>query len=303
MTVNFVGTGGTLGATGANPRIIFTGAGQPMTGAGHGLAHRRPTTNDVDDRLGDGKWHRVGRIRAERHRRGWSESHHRDEQRASRERPTRVWLSSTRPRISRSPANVTSATLKIQPGASGLSLNIGANNLDTHRPHACRADRLHHHRLDRTRDERRDRRDYIYVTDENTVLTLNGAAFANGRAAQQQPLTKSGAGTLALTGSTHLLPFTTNQNIYIVQGTLRGTVDGAQRRHGIRRCDYAINLRGGVLEIDGEGNARHSSRSSAPLTSPPPPTGRSIRFDAGPIRPGRRRLLGVQCSGRQSPSL
>jgi autotransporter-associated beta strand protein len=101
----------------------------------------------------------------------------------------------------------------------------------------------------------------IYVTDPNTTLTLG--ARMGGTA---QPMTKSGDGILALTGSANLFAFASNQNINLNAGTLRATITGATPNLG--SSNTSLRFRGGVLEIaNGSNGAGASADFIRPLGS------------------------------------
>ena len=171
--------------------------------------------------------------------------------------------------------SVTAATFKILPGATATSLNIART---TSIPALMLAGPNDFTITGSTGRVMNGPPRYIYVTTADTVLTLNTVAIADGQAAQSQPLTKSGAGTLALTGANNLLPFTATQNIYLVQGTLRGTV-GALGGGTSSDGDFTtVNLRGGVLEIDGEGAGGPVNFVRANITSSANANGGVIRF-------------------------
>lgn len=244
MTVNFVGVGGTLGSAGANPRITFSGA--VFTGTATGLLSDSAGSDTTIGwaTVNGTEWAGIGANGITALSPTVMSGTNTGIQSA-----TSTSLVLFNPVASQTlTAAVTSATFKIEPGAGSLNLNIGTNNLSTFSLMLAGS-------TDFTITGTTGRvltggsTSYVHVTTANTVLTFDGTALANA-----QPVTKSGAGTLALAGSINMLPFTSNQNVNIVQGTLRGsttTLGGGTSAGG---ANTTLNLRGGVLEISGGGS-------------------------------------------------
>jgi autotransporter-associated beta strand protein len=86
---------------------------------------------------------------------------------------------------------------------------------------------------------------YIYVM--NPAATLSTDALLNSA----NPITKSGDGTLALTGTSSQISFAANQNINLCGGVLRGTAAALNGATSAGGAFSTINFYGGILELDG----------------------------------------------------
>ena len=86
---------------------------------------------------------------------------------------------------------------------------------------------------------------YIYVMNPAAVLSTD--ALLNSA----QPITKSGDGTLALTGTSSQISFATNQNINLCGGVLRATAAALNGATSAGGAFSTFNFYGGILELDG----------------------------------------------------
>ncbi|MBA4016277.1 MAG: hypothetical protein C0483_03730 [Pirellula sp.] len=97
---------------------------------------------------------------------------------------------------------------------------------------------------------------HIFVAQAGTILNIG--VKLNG---SQQAVVKSGDGFLALTGTANLMGFTSTQDIYLDAGVLRATVGSLGGGTSSGGARTTLKFRGGVLEIDGGGNAGAYSRA------------------------------------------
>lgn len=246
MTVNFVGNGGTLGSTGGNPRITFTGPiptnttngmlantsgasvqtigwavvnGTSWAGIGvNGIVALTDTARDSSNLSSAASWEKTS-------------------------------FSPAAATTTLSASLGTSATtslgaLKIGPTAAGQSLAIGTNNIFA--PALMLVGPTDFTITGTTGGlQIGSGTRYVWVTD--AAATLNyGAAFPS-----TGPLNKSGDGVLNLNGSTTQLPAA---NVNVLAGVLRGTTTTLGGSSAAGGASTTINLRGGVLEIRGGGS-------------------------------------------------
>ena len=275
MTVNFVGNGGTLGSIGANPRIVFSSALRNNTS--NGMLSSGASSATVAS-IG---WATVNGT-------SW----------AGQSSNSIIALADT----ARTDANLSSAganelvaftpgvatttlasslgiaALKITPSTTGqtLALNSGSVALNTNAlmlagatDFSITGGTLGTYGSGATR--------YVYVTDANTVLSFSGGlGFTGGLPI---PLTKSGAGILSLTGgASQVSGQTAVVNINVVQGVLRATTAALNGGTSAGGGLTTINLRGGVLEINGGGSASTFSRA---IDLAGTASGGGISFDGG----------------------
>ena len=101
---------------------------------------------------------------------------------------------------------------------------------------------------------------YFQVNDPAATLTVDADVSGLGPAGpagsgnlQYNPITKSGAGTLALTKASAFTGATVNPiaNVNILEGALRASISDAN--NPLPTASTCIRLRGGVFEIDGGG--------------------------------------------------
>lgn len=146
---------------------------------------------------------------------------------------------------------ITNGSIRISPGASGLSLTLGANNLATN---ALMLDGANNFEItaNATSIIGGTGTRYIYVNNPNTVLTIGGLQVANGA----NPTTFAGPGFVDLAGTASQNTLTTTNRFVIAGGVVRGnnvqigfTSSGA----GI------ISLTGGILEIKNGSNGGGTS--------------------------------------------
>jgi autotransporter-associated beta strand protein len=268
MTVNFVGAGtGTLGSAGNNPRITFTSV---FTGTTTGLLSN---TSGSDTTIGwatvnGTEWAGYGANGIVAVAPSLTASTNTTLQTATSTSVTLFNPTATQTLT----AGVTSGTLKIAPQNSSLSLELGSStNLAVSALMLAGTTDFTINRASGSSTVMTGGNGrYIWVTDANTTLTLNNAPIANG-----QPVTKSGAGTLFLSGSTNLLPFTSNQAVNVIQGTLRGTPAALGGGTSAGGAFTTIFLRGGVVEISGGGTFNRAFNLSGTTN------GGGINWDGG----------------------
>jgi autotransporter-associated beta strand protein len=138
--------------------------------------------------------------------------------------------------------------LKFTPTASGLSLNIGTNSLTTFGVMLAGTNDFSITGTTGTLWGTGAGTRYAHVVDANTTLNV-----AVSLAGAQQPFNKSGAGFLNLNGAANQLNFTSNQNVNLLQGVMRGTTTSLGGGTSAGGAFSTINLYGGVLEISGGG--------------------------------------------------
>jgi fibronectin-binding autotransporter adhesin len=289
MTVDFVGTGGALGAAGANPRIVFTGAGQPVIGTVTGLLS---DASGSDAAVGwatvnGTEWagHGANGIVAVAPTRTSGTA-------AGIQAATATDLVVFNPSSNQTlTGSVTAATFKITPNGAA-SLSVGANNLNASAIMLAGANDFAITGTTGTLFGSANNIRYAHVVDPGAVLTTNLSL-----AGQNLPFTKSGAGTLALTGTANQLGFTSNQSIYIVQGTLRGTTAALGGGGATGGAFTTINLRGGVLEIDGAGAGGAVNYTRAITTSSGGAGGGVIRFGTTATERGEGGFSAVNAPG------
>lgn len=274
MSVNFAGAGGTLGAGGNNPAIKFTGT--PFTGANTGLFANTPGSDTtigfaIATTGGDTNWA------------GYSAANgvialaniSRDQ--------TSINATATNERTLYAPtangtltANTMNAVTKITPQADGLSLNAATFGLNS-------AGILFTGSRDFSITGTTGNifgsgagTKYIYTIDSNATLNV-----AVSLAGAQNPFNKSGAGYLNLNGASNQVAFTANQNINLLQGTVRATP--ASFGGGTTSAAGAFtttNFYGGTLEIAGSGVASTTTFVRA-LNQPGTTGGGGLKWDGG----------------------
>lgn len=255
-TIDLVGTGGTLGAAGANPRIVFTGTGVPHTGANTGLlSHASGSDQFVGWATVNGtEWAghgangivAVGPTLTSGTAAGIQ---------AATANDLVVFNPSTNQTLT---AAVASTTFKITPNGSN-QLSAGGNSITTAAIMLAGPNDFTITGSGALFGNRGTPR-YAYVTDPGAILRVDmSLAGAN------QTFTKSGPGTIFLNGTSNQFAFTSNVGINLLQGTLRGTVAALGGGASTDGSFTTINLRGGVLEIDGEGSGAVVSFSRAIL--------------------------------------
>lgn len=268
MTVNFVGSGGTLGSTGANPRIGFTGA--IFTNTTSGLL--ADTSGASVSTVG---WARVNTTE-------WAGVNGSNQIVALS--PTLTTATNTglqtgtansitvfNPSAGQTLTGAsTHAVIKISPGSSGLSLDLSTFNLTASAVMLTGANTFtisgSTGALFGTGGSSR----YAYVTDPDGLLNVSTTIAASN------PLTKSGPGTLALTGSAAQYAPGSNTNLAIVEGVLRGTLTNLNGGTSAGGAFTKINFRGGVLEISGGGTFSRAMLSSASTAA-----GGTVQWDNG----------------------
>jgi len=243
MTVNFVGVGtGTLGSSGNNPRITFTGT--PFTGTVTGLLSN---TTGSDTTIGwatanTTEWAGYGANGIVAVAPTLTTATNTGLQGGTATSVT-LFNPSANQTLG---AAATTGTLKLAPTTTGLSLALGANNLSTNAVMLAGTTDFTVSGTGQFANSGSGTR-YIWVTDANTTLSVSAPISS------ASPINKSGAGFLALTGASSQIAFAANQNINLLQGVLRGTgtsLGGATSAGG---AFSTINLRGGVVEISGGG--------------------------------------------------
>jgi fibronectin-binding autotransporter adhesin len=246
MTVDFSGTGGSLGSAGANPRITFSGTGLFVNTANGMLANS--SANDartIGWAVVDGtNWAGVGAngivALADTARNSDTLSS------AGNWELIGFTPSSDTTTLSAnlgSSASLGPGVLKINPTASGQTLAVGTYSIFAS---ALMLTGTNDFSITGTTGglQVSSTTRYLWVTEEGTALNY-GASFPS-----TGPLSKSGAGILNLNGSSSQLPAA---NFNLLQGVLRGTtttLGGAAASGG---ANTTINLYGGVLEISGGG--------------------------------------------------
>jgi autotransporter-associated beta strand protein len=256
MTVNFVGNGGTLGSSGANPRIVFSSALRNNTS--NGMLSSGASSATVAS-IG---WATVNGT-------SWAGQSSNSIIALADTARTHTNLSSAGANelVAFTPGTATTtlssslgiASLKITPSTTGqtLALNSGSVALNTNALMlAGAADFSITGGTLGTSGATR----YVYVTDANTALSFSGGlGFSGGN---PYLLTKSGAGILSLTGGTSQVSGQTAVvNINVAQGVLRATTAALNGGTSAGGGLTTINLRGGVLEINGGGSASTFSRA------------------------------------------
>jgi hypothetical protein len=244
MTVNFVGTGGTLGAGGNNPTIKF--AGNPYTGNNTSLlANSAGSDTTIGFATvttgGDTNWA------------GYSATTGIIPLSNTAQDQTNLGSATTTERVGYVPTgnyalsgNLSVGVLKITPGATGLNLNLGTNNLASpavmltgNNSFSITGSTGYLFTSTGT--------SYLYAINPNTTLNVGvGIAGAN------HPTTISGAGFVNLNGSSNQLNFSAVENVNIL-GTLRGTTTTLGGGTSSGGAFTNLNLLGGVLEISGGG--------------------------------------------------
>ncbi|MDZ4848114.1 MAG: autotransporter-associated beta strand repeat-containing protein [Pirellulaceae bacterium] len=249
-TVNFVGLGtGTLGAAGNAPRITFSGAinANTVNGALTSSASSATSVTYGWARVNGTSWagNAANGIFA------LSETARNSATLASaaaNEITTFTPSATTTTLTADLGTAATSLLLKITPSASGQTLAVGTNAINRSAlmlagttDFTISGTGALFGTVSSTR--------YVYVTEANTVLNTS-QSFAGSN----QPFVKSGAGTVNLNGVANQLGFTTNQNVNLAEGTLRGTLTSLGGGASTDGDFTTINLRGGTLEISGGGN-------------------------------------------------
>ncbi|MFT3879885.1 MAG: autotransporter-associated beta strand repeat-containing protein [Gemmatales bacterium] len=285
MTVNFVGTGGTLGSAGANPRIIFTGAGVPFTGTGGLLSNTLGGTTVGWATVNTTSWATVtGNAITALAPTITSGTN------VGIQAGTSASITLFNPTVDQTlTANAAAAAFRLAPNGS-TTLSLGTSAITTAAfmysgsggfTIAGTGAASVFGTLNATR--------YLYVTDPTGVLTLGKVNPSDtttvNLAASQNPLSKSGPGTLYLNGNTNQVLFTSVQNINIIQGALRVTSSSIGGFASNNSPFTTFNLRGGVLELDGGGSV--SAVSFVRFNGAGTSAGGAVNFDGGTGATGR----------------
>ncbi len=236
-TINFAGSGGTLGSTGANPRIIFTAAPNTTNSAlvTTSAAKVGFATVNGTDFAGYDATNGVTALSTTSVSGALSTA------------GTQNSLLTGTGTIAGS--TVTYNTLKILAGASATLDLTGSGNLSTTGILLAGSDDFTIRNTGSGSggisggDDR-----FIYVANAGTTLNVS-----TSMAASQQKFTKAGDGFLALTGSTNQLGFTGNRAVVVAGGVLRGTTTNLGGGTSAGGANTTIQLRGGTLEISGGG--------------------------------------------------
>jgi fibronectin-binding autotransporter adhesin len=262
MTMNFIGTGGTLGDPLANPRIRFTGT--IFTGTAGLLANTAGGVTIGFARYNSTEWAgfdatngivRVAPTATPTDSTGLSAL-------------TSISVAVFSPTGLVTSTGFSTATLKITPaGGTTLSLtgnlNTNAVMLDSAGSYSIIGGAL-------TGGATR----YMYVVQPSSVLNFSGSfGFTSSL-----PLTKGGAGTLNLTGVSAQLTATSATAITVTQGTLRGTTTSLGGGGSNGAPFTTLNLFGGVLEISGGGSLTRTLASTG--VTAPTAGGGIIQFNA-----------------------
>lgn len=250
MTVNFVGTGGTLGSAGANPRITFGGSIFQNTSSGmlatangaasEGIGWARVNTNywaGVDSGNNIIALSDTLRDSANLTSAGGNE------------------LVDFAPSIANTAiaSNLGVAALKISPTGPGQQLSLTSDTVALN-TNAIMLTGSANFTIDGGQLGRfgsavnNEPSRYIYVTDPNAVLTMTG-----NLAGQPNGVVKSGPGVLSLEGASNQFPFATLSNITIAEGILRATPTALGGGAASGGANTTILMRGGILEINGGG--------------------------------------------------
>lgn len=249
MTVNFVGLGGTLGSTGANPRITF--GNTVFTNANSGML--ASTSGNTAPGIG---WARVNSIY-------WAGVNSANSIIALPDIPrnsgnlasaTADELVDFTPTMANTvlTANLGVAAFKISPTAPNQQLTLanGSVALNTNALMLAGPSNftISGGQWGRYGNDSNVSR-YVYVTDPDTVLTVSGnLAGANNH------IVKSGPGILNLDGSSNQLPFSSPSNVTVAEGILRATPAALGGGNASGGANTTINMRGGILEISGGGS-------------------------------------------------
>lgn len=263
-TVNFVGIGGTLGAAGANPRILFTTAPNTTNSAlvTTSAAKVGFATVNGTDFAGYDNTNGVVALTTTSVNGALSTA------------GTQNSLLTTTSTIAGT--TVSYNTLKILAGAAATLDLTGSGNLSTTGILLAGTDDFTIRNTGAGSggisggDDR-----FVYVSNDST--TLNVAVTLAG---SQQKITKSGDGYLALTGSSNQLAFTSNKAVVITSGVLRGTTTSLGGGTSSGGAFTTIQLRGGTLEISGGGTFVRAVDLSGTTN------GGGITFDEGPAERG-----------------
>jgi fibronectin-binding autotransporter adhesin len=243
MTVNFEGIGGTLGSTGANPRITFSGT--PFTGTGGLLSNTAGGATVGWATVNGSEWAGLGANGIVAVSPTLTASTNTTLQTSTSTSVT-VFNPSANQTLS---GAVAAGALKFAPTAGSLSLNIGTNSLTTFGVMLAGTNDFSITGTSGTLWGAGAGTRYVHVVDANT--TLNVAVSFVGA---QQPFNKAGAGFLNLNGAANQLNFTSVQNVNVLQGVMRGTTTTLGGGTSAGGAFTTLNLYGGVLEISGGGS-------------------------------------------------
>jgi fibronectin-binding autotransporter adhesin len=249
MTVNFVGAGiGTLGGTGNNPRIAFSGTVPTNTSNGMLAGASSATAQSIGWAVANGtNWAGIGASGVV----ALSDSNRNSSTLSS----AANWeLTNFQPSVATttlsanlgSSATISLGALKISPTASGQMLAIGANNVFA--PALMLTGAINFTITGTSSSSGLQigtSTRYVWVTDAATTLNYGAGLPSTG------PLTKSGDGTLNLNSAFTQIPAA---NVNVVAGTLRGTTTSLGGTASNGAVNSTVNLRGGVLEISGGGS-------------------------------------------------
>ncbi|MGC3968152.1 MAG: autotransporter-associated beta strand repeat-containing protein [Pirellulales bacterium] len=250
-TVLFTSTGGTLGASGVNPRIVFTGIGAPFTGTGGLLATSSGGSTIGFAVVNNTRWA------------GWNATtgivglayENGDASRADFTTGPDlvtagevVWFAPTAT-VTTLPSATSPAAIRIDAAQSGQSLSLGSFNLST-------AGVLYTSATDftitgTTGSITTGGSRYIWVSDPAGTLRLDV-----NLAASTAPINKTGDGWMEIVGSVNRLGYTSVVNTNILQGVMRSTLValGGSNAPGSDGPFTTLNINGGTLEIDGGGS-------------------------------------------------
>ncbi len=283
MVINFVGRGGTLGGSStSDPRIVFLGSGTPFLGLGSLLANTANTGTPGFATVNGNSFAT------------WTSNGISAASFSTISTATQLQAATTNSVLDFAPtstqtlsANCSAAALRISPNGA-TSLQMASRNL------VCTA-----LMLDGTSDfalqgsgtiGNGTNTRYIYICKEGTVLSCS-----NPLGSTASPINKAGFGILSLNASANQLAFSSLNNINVLQGVLRvnaASVGGASSS-GSAQCN--INLRGGILELDGGMNFVRAIDVSATAN------GGSISFDQSSTNRGSGGFAAV--NGNSSVSL
>ena len=265
-TINFTGSGGTLGTAGANPRIIFTAApGLTNSVIANSAASTKVGFATVNGTDFAGYDNTLGVVPVSTTAISGTLT----------TATTQNSLLNASGTIS-SASNVGYNTLKILAG-SGATLSLSnTGNLTSKAILLAGTDDFTIQNTGGATsglgggDDR-----FLFVS--NAATTLNVGVTLTG---SQQNVVKSGDGFLTLTGTTNQLGFTATQKVVVAGGVLRGTLTNLGGGTSAGGAFTTIQMRGGTLELSGGGTFTRAIDLAGTLA------GGGITFDEGAAERG-----------------
>lgn len=246
FTVNFVGNGGTLGATGANPRISFTGALFANTTNGMLANSSSATAQTTGWAVVNGtSW---AGANASNSIIALTDTARNSATLSSAASQELVGFAPSATTTTLSASLGTSATvgigaLKISPTAAGQTLAVSTNSIFSP---ALMLTGVTDFSITGTTGGLQigSGTRYVWVTEAGTALNYSAAFPSTG------PINKSGPGILNLNATSSQLPAV---NVNLLDGVLRGTTASLGGSASTNSANTVINFRGGVLELSGGG--------------------------------------------------